>query len=1144
MFSPKHSRDSRYSKRSLRCRVEILERRELLAAIIDPSPNGWWEDSFVVRRDEIKPVEISLSGWTEKPISLSGLSVSASSGHVSIDPSSLTKERPANNPTFNLLYQPDVGFTGIDRITFAWDQAILGTTGDAVSPESLPDVAINVVDPWYAVPDWYQVEVNSGFTSLDVLANDIKNANYLGEQPQLAIQSVWFNDDLVGGDVRVVEDQSKILYQPADDFQGVRTISYLAIDEQGYEVVGSTSVRVSNQTSEIAWPEQLQAYAVQQAVLQNQYQFGSPLHSPYDYRLRFDVALDAGATEADASNTNNQVAGIEESDRVKTDGDYLYILTTQEQESWFGWDIFPRLSSTFAEPIDAVSGNLLTIVDVRQSDFPTIVARQTFDDPVTSLDLHGHRLTVITERYQQTVLNVMDVSVPASPQRVWTTAIDGDYVESRRVADILYVFTENYGFVLPPIQSRSTQDKEFGFYQTASEYFEQHSADELIESLFPSQKVYDSAGNPREDLPVFPGDPHEIYTDYLDTWSRSHHVSFDLMSNDGSFVDWHWEQRVDHRLVTSESIYTTRTDYDPRVFSGGSWDAFSLIPESSAINTEITHYSLDGSGFFSQSARGVVPGTLNNRFSIDEYEGRLRVATENAWWTRGDETTPPPGSNLYVLQQADDMLALVGGVEGLAPGEQIYSVRFAKERGYIVTFRQVDPLFVIDLSEPTLPVVTGQLKIPGYSQYLQVLDDQTLLGIGRDADETTGQYDAMVISLFDVADPSDPQLMDRYEFDGGRSTFSPYSGGSPRDVRDHHAISYFANEQILAIPIYSEPFGFWDPTEPPIFDDPNQSEMRTFRIDRETGIQPIDAVAFETHVDRSVRIESLLYSISNRELKVSALYQSSPLIANLKFESDGQDDYFDILSGEETIADLTSNDVVDGIGLHLLKAELLEGHAEIYITKDQRLHFRPLDASLAPSRIRYLAQDAQGTLIEAYATIDPDLVWQNAIERYDVNQDGETTARDVLNIINLISIHGAVDCEAIEALMETASSIESRLLFDTSGDRRLSAIDALQVINQLQQADRPEGESRDDRIPLLRWEEIGLGSDARQSEFIESEASFSDLNKVASFATESVDAFFSNQESFVESSIRDELSLDAGRTEGLSDKIAGQLEMI
>src|SRR6056300_1132311 len=103
MFSPKHSRDSRYSKRSLRCRVEILERRELLAAIIDPSPNGWWEDSFVVRRDEIKPVEISLSGWTEKPISLSGLSVSASSGHVSIDPSSLTKERPANNPTFNLL---------------------------------------------------------------------------------------------------------------------------------------------------------------------------------------------------------------------------------------------------------------------------------------------------------------------------------------------------------------------------------------------------------------------------------------------------------------------------------------------------------------------------------------------------------------------------------------------------------------------------------------------------------------------------------------------------------------------------------------------------------------------------------------------------------------------------------------------------------------------------------------------------------------------------------------------------------------------------------------------------------------------------------------------------------------------------------
>ncbi len=98
----------------------------------------------------------------------------------------------------------------------------------------------------------------------------------------------------------------------------------------------------------------------------------------------------------------------------------------------------------------------------------------------------------------------------------------------------------------------------------------------------------------------------------------------------------------------------------------------------------------------------------------------------------------------------------------------------------------------------------GRLKTPGYSQYLHVIDENHLIGVGRDADEETGLYDGLIVSLFNVSDPSDPVVQDRYEFAGGRTTFSPFAEDNPWDLRDHHAISYFAESGILALPIYSK----------------------------------------------------------------------------------------------------------------------------------------------------------------------------------------------------------------------------------------------------------------------------------------------------------------------------------------------------
>ncbi len=156
--------------------------------------------------------------------------------------------------------------------------------------------------------------------------------------------------------------------------------------------------------------------------------------------------------------------------------------------------------------------------------------------------------------------------------------------------------------------------------------------------------------------------------------------------------------------------------------------------------TVIAKFSLD----LTPIAQGSVPGSLLNQFSMDEYNGYLRVATT----VRLDTTV----NDVYVL---DENLNVIGKVTDLGKGERIYAVRFLGDRGYVVTFRETDPLFVMDLSNPEKPELKGELKIPGYSSYLHPISDHLLLGIGKD-----GSY--VKISLFDVSNPENPVEKDKY----------------------------------------------------------------------------------------------------------------------------------------------------------------------------------------------------------------------------------------------------------------------------------------------------------------------------------------------------------------------------------------------
>jgi uncharacterized secreted protein with C-terminal beta-propeller domain len=208
-----------------------------------------------------------------------------------------------------------------------------------------------------------------------------------------------------------------------------------------------------------------------------------------------------------------------------------------------------------------------------------------------------------------------------------------------------------------------------------------------------------------------------------------------------------------------------------------------------SADTVLYKFSLNN-GKIAYAGKGSVPGTILNQFSLDEYNGHLRIATTTGQIWRDDEHTSK--NHLYLL---DEHLRLTGKLENIAPGEKIYSVRFMGSRAYLVTFKKVDPLFVIDLKDPKAPKILGKLKIPGYSDYLHPYDENHLIGFGKDAVEQKDRayYQGMKVALFDVSDVEHP--VEKFtEIIGDRGTESEL-------LHNHKALLFSKEKNLLAFPV-------------------------------------------------------------------------------------------------------------------------------------------------------------------------------------------------------------------------------------------------------------------------------------------------------------------------------------------------------
>ena len=210
------------------------------------------------------------------------------------------------------------------------------------------------------------------------------------------------------------------------------------------------------------------------------------------------------------------------------------------------------------------------------------------------------------------------------------------------------------------------------------------------------------------------------------------------------------------------------------------------LDDYSAPPTFIHQFSLGNGTDAAYVASGVVEGRLLNQFAMSEHEGDLRVATTtDNWGNFGDQSE----STVYVLRPSGTALEQISAIGGLGKGEQIYAVRFIGDVGYVVTFRQVDPLYVLDLSDPANPVLDGELKIPGYSAYLHPVGDGLLLGVGQDA-TLDGRTQGTKLSLFDVSDPTNPREISTLPI-----------GGYSEVEWDHKAFLFWPQDGTIVLPV-------------------------------------------------------------------------------------------------------------------------------------------------------------------------------------------------------------------------------------------------------------------------------------------------------------------------------------------------------
>ncbi len=813
-----------------------------------------------------------------------------------------------------LSYQPDADYFGSD--TFRYEVDGIATCSVWVN------VVRRVRDDLLTVPK------NSQDNRLDVRINDpLDNYHGAGHITDVTVPTN-------GGTLTIAKDGLSLSYTPARGFRGRDQFVYTLDGRHRATVdviVGSDTLH--ELVSSFPTREELGEFLIARAIEKySRYFYRPPVISgggngieelnPGTLLLResgvmtSDMSYGSYLPSLDYSVTNTQIAGVDEGDIIENDGQFLYILSRGELRIVRAWP---------AKLIDEV-------------------ARVRIEGSPLAEYLDGNRLTVISSN-GQTIVSVFDITDRSSPTLAKQLRLDGDYFESRVINGKLHILVSNdlrlprpqfvevpqpdpldveisklpintticnpaycCGFApihsiralylgtsdfnvdasqidvanfrlnadieqlsleadrLPEVIERPTNVQTSQSRYETREEFESRlrsNLDAMIDEAFPNFSVRAANGFEAEGLI---SDVSAINRPNTETQSR-------LLS--AVTLDLHDPQP---ELVTSQTVFAGSSD---KIFASHE-HLYVFKSEYSAEDgqrTRILQFAWNQPGAGMQLVGvGEVPGTILNQFSADEYDGHLRIATTHQSSRNGRWLSE---NNLYVLENSDGLLTMVGAVQGLADGESIRSVRFFGPRAFVVTFRDIDPLFDIDLSDPTQPTVRGQLRVAGYSSYLQVIDQNHALAVGKNSID--GVNGPVQVSLFDVSNPDKPLLIDN-------DTLPRFSTSAAE--LDHHAFGWFASHSTLAIPTHSERpqrvdrdgDGFRESIEYQSVD-----ELLVFKIDvsltqrSEHGILLTGTVEDDSEILRSAYIDNVLYTITSDSVIASKMSAPDQIMSRLEF---------------------------------------------------------------------------------------------------------------------------------------------------------------------------------------------------------------------------------------------------------------------
>ncbi|NOZ02467.1 MAG: hypothetical protein GXP54_11330 [Deltaproteobacteria bacterium] len=523
--------------------------------------------------------------------------------------------------------------------------------------------------------------------------------------------------------------------------------------------------------------------------------------SVYDSVAAYDASSPSdpgGATEY--STTNVQVVGVDEADYLKNDGKWIYILADKRLQIL---DVWPPeqahvLSSTPIEGnpiamfVDKDVAVVYSSVGIYQGGFMYQQCTYGYDCEFTG---DGN----------DTQITVYDIKDRSNPVKTREIQITGSYLTSRRINDFVYsVIYFRDPVVLPPGLVKTAPDSVVSAMSHArcGEQLGLHGPDVKaeFEALFQENVAKIMHADMMSWIPsvkdtwYMEGGPHTLSNPladcegYLlsgtnDGMSLLSLLSFDMTAQE-SMAATTIRSKPGAVYSSKQALYLAmrhQKKYGMEWFDGMQED-----PEATTVHKFLLSAEQPATKY---QASGVVKGRVLNQFSMSERDGRLQIAT-----TSGH--LPGPTDNAVAVMEPDgDELKVVGMLSGLAPGEDIRSVRFGGDLAYIVTFKKTDPLFVIDMSDPTAPVVKGELKIPGYSTYMHFMDSTHLLTIGFDADDTGSfaWFQGIMLQVFDVTEITDPKLQHK-EIIGTRGTAS-------EAATNHLAFNYFKPKDLLAIPM-------------------------------------------------------------------------------------------------------------------------------------------------------------------------------------------------------------------------------------------------------------------------------------------------------------------------------------------------------